>query len=45
MRNRLIHGYGYVSPEILADTVRVDLPSLIALLETALAGALPDESA
>lgn len=45
MRNRLIHGYGYVSPEILADTVRVNLPSLIALLEAALSGALPDESA
>jgi uncharacterized protein with HEPN domain len=45
MRNRLIHGYGAVSPDILADTVRGDLPGLVAALENALARPLPDESA
>jgi uncharacterized protein with HEPN domain len=44
MRNRLIHGYGFVSSEILANTVREDLPGLIAGLEVTLAGALPDET-
>ncbi len=44
MRNRLIHGYGSISPVILADTVRGDLPSLVALLEAVLAGPLPDEA-
>lgn len=44
MRNRLIHGYGAVSPAIVADTVRGDLPGLIVLLEAVLAGRLPDEA-
>jgi uncharacterized protein with HEPN domain len=44
MRNRLIHGYGAVSADILADTVRSDFPDLIKSLETALAVALPDEA-
>ncbi len=43
MRNRLIHGYGFVSSDILANTVREDLPGLIAGLEVTLAGTLPDE--
>ena len=33
MRNRLIHGYDMVDLEILWDTVRDDLPRLIAVLE------------
>jgi uncharacterized protein with HEPN domain len=44
MRNRLIHGYGYVSADILVNTVRQDFPGLVAALEAALAGPLPDEA-
>jgi uncharacterized protein with HEPN domain len=44
MRNRIIHGYGSVSADILADTVRGDFPALITVLEAALAGQLPDEA-
>jgi uncharacterized protein with HEPN domain len=33
MRNILVHDYGKVSLQILADTVRNDFPSLIADLE------------
>lgn len=43
MRNRLIHGYGTIDPTILADTIRTDFPPLIAALDAALAGDLPDE--
>jgi uncharacterized protein with HEPN domain len=43
MRNRLIHGYGSLSVRILAETIRHDFPRLVAALELALAGSLPDE--
>ena len=33
MRNRLIHGYDAVDFNILWDTVQLDLPQLIAMLE------------
>lgn len=33
MRNRLVHGYGQVDLNILTDTVRNGLPSLIAEIE------------
>lgn len=44
MRNRLIHGYGTLSAEILADTVRSEFPGLIQATESALVGHLPDET-
>lgn len=44
MRNRLIHGYGHVSANILADTVRTDFPLLIRQLEAALSSSLPDDN-
>ena len=44
MRNRLIHGYGNVSADILAETIRADFPQLIEALSAALAGPLPDEA-
>jgi uncharacterized protein with HEPN domain len=34
MRNRLIHGYDVIDWDLLWDTVRSDLPPLIAALET-----------
>lgn len=43
MRNRLIHGYGSVSPRILVDTIRGDFPGLIRALDAALSVLLPDE--
>lgn len=43
MRNRLAHGYGFINADILADTVRNDLPILIAAIESALSHPLPDE--
>ena len=43
MRHRLVHGYGAVDATILADTIRDDFPPLIAALNSALAGALPDD--
>ena len=33
MRNRLIHGYDSVDLDVLWDTIEVDLPPLIAVLE------------
>ena len=33
MRNRLIHGYDFVDYDILWQTVREDLPALVAALE------------
>jgi uncharacterized protein with HEPN domain len=45
MRNRLIHGYGAVGAEILADTIRNDFPPLIAALDAALGSVLPDDPA
>lgn len=33
MRNRLIHGYDVVDLNLLWDTIEVDLPALIAVLE------------
>jgi len=39
MRNRLIHGYDFVDLDILWDTLRVNLPALLAQLETILGGA------
>ncbi len=33
MRNRLIHGYDAVDPDVLWDTVQFDLPQLISLLD------------
>jgi len=43
MRHRLIHGYGAIAAPILADTIRADFPPLIAALDAALKGALPDD--
>jgi uncharacterized protein with HEPN domain len=37
MRNRLIHGYDFVDIDILWDTLRVNLPTLLAQLEAILA--------
>jgi uncharacterized protein with HEPN domain len=37
MRNRMIHGYDTVNVQIVWDTVQLDLPPLIAVLEAALA--------
>lgn len=34
MRNRLIHGYDSIDPDVLWDTLTDDLPTLIAELET-----------
>jgi len=36
MRNRLIHGYDMVDPDILWDTIHEDLPTLITQLHQAL---------
>ena len=36
MRNRLVHGYDSVDLNVLWDTVELDLPPLIAQLETIL---------
>jgi len=33
MRNQLIHGYDSIDANILWDTIEIDLPSLISLLE------------
>jgi uncharacterized protein with HEPN domain len=37
MRHRLIHGYFDVDAEIVWNTVQIDLPPLVGLLEEALA--------
>ena len=42
MRNRIIHGYGTVDPEVVID-INGSLPLMIAALEAALAEKLPDE--
>ena len=39
MRNRLIHGYDFVDNDILWDTLRVNLPGLLAQLEAILGDA------
>jgi uncharacterized protein with HEPN domain len=44
MRNRLIHGYGFVNSDILADTVVQDFPMLVITPENALSDPLPDEA-
>jgi len=44
MRHRLIHGYDTASADIIAKTVREDLPPFMAALRDALAGPLPDGS-
>lgn len=38
LRNRLVHGYDTVDDEIVHDTIRGDLPSLIAALRALLDG-------
>lgn len=38
LRNRLVHGYDTVDDEIVHDTVRADLPGLIAAMRALLAG-------
>jgi uncharacterized protein with HEPN domain len=38
MRNRLIHGYDFVDYDILWQTVREDLPALVAALEPLVSG-------
>lgn len=43
MRNRTIHGYDTVETPIIWDTVQIDLPPLIAALESALAAWPPPE--
>jgi len=42
MRNRLIHAYDRIDLDVLWDTVRDDLPPLIAELERALQGHGPE---
>lgn len=37
MRNRLIHGYGTIDPDILWAVVHDDLPGLVETLRKALA--------
>jgi uncharacterized protein with HEPN domain len=44
MRNRLIHGYDFVDYDILWQTVKEDLPPLVAVLEPLVAGLPPQES-
>ncbi len=36
MRNRLIHGYDTIDPERVWDALSIDVPPLIAALESAL---------
>jgi uncharacterized protein with HEPN domain len=36
MRHRLVHGYRTRSPQVIADTVRNDLPLLVSVLKRAL---------
>jgi len=36
MRNRLVHGYGEIDPDILWTVVTEDLPALVVLLEATL---------
>lgn len=43
MRNRLIHGYGSVSADILANSIRDDFPKMLQVLSAALDAPLPDE--
>lgn len=42
MRNRLVHVYCQVDPQIVRDTIRNDLPALVEPLKRSLA-ATPDE--
>lgn len=44
-RNRLIHGYEYVDYDILCDTLKNDLPPLIAELQKILSNAKPPSPA
>ncbi len=44
MRNRLIHGYDSVDPDILWATVTIDLPNLAEQLREALREHAPDNS-
>lgn len=44
MRNRIVHGYGTVDAQVVADTIANSLPELIVALEAALAGKLPDDA-
>jgi uncharacterized protein with HEPN domain len=37
MRNRLIHGYDTIDPDRVWDALSIDVPPLIAELESALA--------
>ena len=43
MRNRLIHGYDSVDPDILWDTVTVDLPNLAQQLRAVLRQHAPQQ--
>ena len=43
MRNRIVHGYDTLSLAVLQETAQQSLPPMIAALEAALAGPLPDE--
>ncbi|KAA5805381.1 DUF86 domain-containing protein [Alkalicaulis satelles] len=43
-RHRIVHGYRTIDPDIVARTVSDHFPKLVADLEVALAGQLPDES-
>ena len=38
MRHRLIHGYFSIRPEVVFDTARNDMPSMVAALRRALTG-------
>ena len=36
LRNRIVHGYGGINPQILIETIKEDIPSLKEMIETAL---------
>ncbi|MEN6625855.1 MAG: DUF86 domain-containing protein [Candidatus Sumerlaeia bacterium] len=37
MRNMIVHGYDSISPEIMFDTIRNDIPQLVPMLHAILA--------
>ena len=43
MRHKIVHGYRMVDPAIIAETIRTDLPGLVAAIRQALSAPLPDE--
>lgn len=43
MRNRLVHGYFDIDLDIVWSTAKVDIPTLVPLLETLIASVPPQE--